>query len=466
MTDRLRVHWDFADLDATERRLRAALAEEATEEGRAEVLTQLARVDGLRSDIEAAELLLEEAAELAGTNATAAARIDLERGRLRRSEGDRRKAHPLFESAFGTATAAEEWFIAADAAHMAALAAPDREGFAVWTERGLALASDHAAAAYWAGPLLNNLGWERYEAGELEQALDAFERALRAREDDPADQHAIALARYAVGKTLRALGRYHDAIPLLEQAVALAAREGRPDGWFHEELAEGYAAVGRVDEAREQARHALPLLDVADPSFSEDAERSSRLRALASGNAARRVPDGNLRTALLVAVPEAASVVDGWRERTCHAKPSAGIPAHVTVLFPFVPAADLTEALVDDLRRLFGRLESFPASLATTARFESVLYLVPSPAEPFVRLTETVVRAYPDYPPYGGAFDAVVPHLTVAEGDPATLDEAEHEILGSLPIATRAAEVELLVELEPDSARWEARAAFPLGDSP
>ena len=42
MTDRLRPHWDFDDLDATERRLRAALAEEASEEGRAEVLTQLA----------------------------------------------------------------------------------------------------------------------------------------------------------------------------------------------------------------------------------------------------------------------------------------------------------------------------------------------------------------------------------------------------------------------------------------
>lgn len=177
------------------------------------------------------------------------------------------------------------------------------------------------------------------------------------------------------------------------------------------------------------------------------------------------MPDADLRSALVVAVPEAAAVVDGWRERTCHAKPSAGIPAHVTILFPFVPASRVTRALVDDLRRLFGALESFPVSLATTARFESALYLAPYPAEAFVRLTEAVVRAYPGYPPYGGAFELVVPHLTVAEGDPATLDEAESDVVGSLPIATRAAEVELLVELEPDSARWAVHAAFPLRPS-
>ena len=57
--------------------------------------------------------------------------------------------------------------------------------------------------------------------------------------------------------------------------------EGRPDGWFHEELAEQYAAVGRVQEAREHARLAVPLLEAADSSFGADGDRSARLRALA-----------------------------------------------------------------------------------------------------------------------------------------------------------------------------------------
>lgn len=282
MADRLRLHWDFGDLDGTERRLRAALGEEASDAGRAEVLTQLARVDGLRGDIGSGDGILDEAAELAGSSGMARARIDLERGRLRRSSGTAEDALPLFESAFATASDAEEWFVAADAAHMAALAAPDRAGIVEWTGRGLELAEEHTEAAYWAGPLLNNLGWEYYEARQLADALAAFAGALVARERDPGNGEGIALARYAVGKTLRALGRSGEAVPQLERAAAWAVEKGRPDGWFHEELALEYAAVDRAEDARDQARLAIPLLEAADPSFAGDAERSGRLRSIAA----------------------------------------------------------------------------------------------------------------------------------------------------------------------------------------
>jgi tetratricopeptide (TPR) repeat protein len=245
VTDRLRALWDFNDLDASEARFRAQLDDEPSDEGRAEVLTQLARVDGLRGEFGEAELDLAEAQKLVGASAVAAARVDLERGRLRRSAGDREAALPLFESAFAAAVEAGEWFIAADAAHMAALATPERDGFLAWTLRGIDLAEQYGDASYWLGPLLNNLGWEYYEAGEHKSALDAFERALAARERDPGNRAAIEIARYSVGKALRALGRARQAIPLLEQAAAWAESEGAPDGWFHEELAEEYAAVGR-----------------------------------------------------------------------------------------------------------------------------------------------------------------------------------------------------------------------------
>ena len=281
MSDRLRDLWDFDDLDTSEERLRAQLAAETTDEGRAEVLTQLARVEGLRGVFESGEQLVVEAEELGAPAGVAAVRVDLERGRLRRSAGDREAALPLFESAYAKAVDAHEWFIAADAAHMAALAAADREGFVEWTQRGITVSEEREAASYWAGPLLNNLGWEYYDAGEHELALEAFERALRARERDPSNRAAIALAHYAVGKALRALGRSGEAILLLEQAVAWAEGEGAPDGWFHEELAEEYAAVGRPGDARAQARLALPLLRDADPSLADDAERSDRLQSLA-----------------------------------------------------------------------------------------------------------------------------------------------------------------------------------------
>ncbi len=46
-------------------------------------------------------------------------------------------------------------------------------------------------------------------------------------------------------------------------------------------------------------------------------------------------------TALVVAFPEAWPIVDGWRERTCLDRPSIGIPPHVTLVFPFVPAEEV-----------------------------------------------------------------------------------------------------------------------------
>jgi tetratricopeptide (TPR) repeat protein len=116
----------------------------------------------------------------------------------------------------------------------------------------------------------------------LPGALEAFERGLQARERDGTDGQAVEIARYTVGKALRALGRSDEAVPLLERAVAWAQTTGQPDGWFHEELAEEYAALGRDDDARAQARLALPLLLEADPAFAEDAERAGRMRALAA----------------------------------------------------------------------------------------------------------------------------------------------------------------------------------------
>ena len=279
MGDRLRPLWNFRDLDATEARFRALLGGD----DRAEVLTQLARVEGLRGDFPAGERLLAEAEERRDEGSAVAARVALERGRLLRSAGDPRAALPLFERAFEIALAAGEAFIAVDAAHMAALAVSDHHAIFGWTRRAMELAgeSDDAEVRYWLGPLENNLGWEHHGRGEYEAALAAFRRALEAREQRPEQPAEIELARYSIGKTLRALGRADEAVALLEQAVAWAQSKGEPDGWFHEELAEEYAALGRAAQAGEQARLALPLLLEADPGFEADEERSARLRALA-----------------------------------------------------------------------------------------------------------------------------------------------------------------------------------------
>jgi tetratricopeptide (TPR) repeat protein len=207
MVDRLRPLWDFDDLDASEQRFRAQLEQEESDAGRAEVLTQVARVHGLRDDFVGCAKTLDEADALAGSSAAARIRIELERGRMHRSSGASEAALPLFESAFTRASVAGEYYLAGDAAHMCALAVPNREAMEEWTQRGLELGEREPAAAYWSGPLLNNLGWSYYDSGEYERALEFFERALEVRERDPDNQPAIAHAREAVETTLEALGK-------------------------------------------------------------------------------------------------------------------------------------------------------------------------------------------------------------------------------------------------------------------
>jgi tetratricopeptide (TPR) repeat protein len=207
MGDRLRALWDFYDLDATEQRLREQMARETYDAARAEVLTQLARVEGLRDDFDACDRLLRQAESLAGSSAVAKVRIDLEHGRKLRSSGDPAAALPLFEAAFGSACRAGEYYFAGDAAHMCALAvSEDRAAMEEWTQRGLELGEREPDASYWLGPLLNNLGWAYFDAGEHEHALELLERALDARKRDHENEAAIAFAEEAVQTARDALG--------------------------------------------------------------------------------------------------------------------------------------------------------------------------------------------------------------------------------------------------------------------
>jgi tetratricopeptide (TPR) repeat protein len=269
MGDRLRPLWDFDDLDVSEARFRAQLELETSDSGRAEVLTQLARVEGLRGRFEDCDALLDDAQTLGG----AEARVLLERGRRERSSGRAGAGLAEFEEAFERARSTCDDVIAVDAAHMLAIVG-DSEA---WTARAveIAEASDDPGVRYWLGPLYNNLGWSRHEAGDAAGALEAFELALAARERDDPRPYEREIARYSVGKALRAVGRAGEAAAALEECVAWAAEAGVEDSYFHEELAEDYAALGRDADAQEQARRALEL------TAGDDSSRVGRLRELA-----------------------------------------------------------------------------------------------------------------------------------------------------------------------------------------
>ena len=169
-----------------------------------------------------------------------------------------------------------------------------------------------------------------------------------------------------------------------------------------------------------------------------------------------------METAVVVAFSEASPVVDSWREQTCEDRTSIGIPPHVTLLHPFLPAVAIDDDVLGQLRSLFSASPVFAVAFAEARRWPGMLYLAPEPPEPFARLTEAIVDRWPDYPPYEGIHDEVIPHLTVAYGDDPLLREVEADVSGKLPIRTTVREAVLLVERVPD-VRWETRERFALG---
>ena len=162
----------------------------------------------------------------------------------------------------------------------------------------------------------------------------------------------------------------------------------------------------------------------------------------------------------MIEVAEAAPAVDEWRRRYTYDGP-LGVPAHVTLLYPFVPAERLDEHVEARLAAVVGEAESFDFVLERTARFPQILYLAPDPPEPFLRLTEAIAAAWPEHPPYEGVHETVIPHLTVAESeDPALLDEIAGAVEPALPIRSKVSEALLLEEGE--YGFWQPRCRLPL----
>jgi 2'-5' RNA ligase len=159
-----------------------------------------------------------------------------------------------------------------------------------------------------------------------------------------------------------------------------------------------------------------------------------------------------VRTALVITVPEAEPHVGVLRSRYDTADDS-GIPAHVTLLFPFGDRED-------GLAELFAGFEPFQYSLTEVRRWPDVLWLAPEPAKPFMDLTRAIAQRYPEHPPYEGVHDEVIPHLTVAHRAEVP-PEVDAELRQRLPIAARATHIAQLEEFAPN--RWRERRRFQLG---
>jgi 2'-5' RNA ligase superfamily len=169
---------------------------------------------------------------------------------------------------------------------------------------------------------------------------------------------------------------------------------------------------------------------------------------------------------IIVFVPVAEPVVGSWRARY---DPSAaeGMPAHVTVLFPFRPPAALSGTDHQRLREIFGSIPAFACRFAEARLLPGgdVLYLAPDPDEPFRAMIRAVTAAFPEHPPYEGRvpLEAITPHLTVSDGaDPETMERIAAAIRPRLPIVQHVDAVHLMTL---DGPAWTTHGTYRLGEA-
>jgi 2'-5' RNA ligase len=170
------------------------------------------------------------------------------------------------------------------------------------------------------------------------------------------------------------------------------------------------------------------------------------------------------RTALVVVADAAEDILTPWRRRYDASAVERGIPSHITILFPLVPAAEVDDDALSGLRDVCGPLAPLGYELSRIETFPGVAWLAPDPAAQFHALIDRTLAAFPDRPPYGDTALEPVPHCTVGvTDDRQALEAMVAELrsgLGSVTPIRCEANVVSLLEEHPDGT-WSTRATFP-----
>ncbi|MFN8487614.1 MAG: hypothetical protein U0350_08495 [Caldilineaceae bacterium] len=274
--------WDYGQPAETEKRFRDLLATlEPASSAYQELLTQIARTQGLqRNFAEAHQTLDEVASHLTAQPLRVHLRYLLERGRTLNSSGHPDAARPLFLDAWEAASVAGEDFYAVDAAHMLGIIEPPAEQLA-WNEKALALAesSSDSRAQKWLGSLYNNIGWTYHDLQQDETALAIFQKALAWRTAQ-GQTNETRIAKWCVARILRALNRVTEALAMQQALQQEFAASGDADGYVHEELGECLLLLQQPEQAQPHFATAYQRLSQDPWLQANEKPRLERLQTL------------------------------------------------------------------------------------------------------------------------------------------------------------------------------------------
>lgn len=277
--------WDFdapAESESAFRELLPAARQADDAEYHVQLLTQIARAQGLQREYIGAHSTLDTALKmLSSETPVAQVRYLLERGRVFNSSGSRDRAKPLFLEAWDTGRELRAHVYAVDAAHMLAIADP--AAALTWNQAALEYAesSGDDRALRWRGALYNNIGWTWHERREYDKALAMFRKDFVFRAENK-DDNGARVARWSQARTLRSLGRHEEALAMQRELAIEFEQIGQVDGFVHEELGELLLLLGQRKPSKEQFSRAYDALSVDANFAANNQTRLQRIRRLSA----------------------------------------------------------------------------------------------------------------------------------------------------------------------------------------
>ena len=274
--------WDYSNPDQTEIKFREILLQiPENDPAYLELLTQIARTQGLQGKFDEARQTLDQVEKALDENPSRAkVRFLLERGRVFNSSGHADEARPLFEQASDLAKHLREDFYAVDAIHMLAIISPPESSLTLNLQAiQLAESSGQERARNWLGSLYNNMGWSYHDMGDYESALEIFEKAESFRRSKGSARE-IRIATWCIARTLRSLNRIEEALSKQMTLKAEFESAGGTDGYVFEEIGECLLALNREDEARPYFAKAYEILSQGEFLVEQEPDRIARLKKL------------------------------------------------------------------------------------------------------------------------------------------------------------------------------------------
>lgn len=283
--------WDYQHPDSTEivfkeilNGLHSSTESSYDAEYHVELLTQIARAQGLQGEFKEAHATLDSAKIMLTDNMKIGhIRYLLERGRIFNVSGEWEISKPLFLKAYEFGTENGLDFYTIDAIHMIGIVEPPEKQLD-WNLKALQIAEETSdkSCEGWLGPLYNNIGWTYHDQGNYNEALQYFQKGYDWR-IEVGDQPGARIAKWTIGRCYRSLKRYKEALEIQNELRADIEEKDLPkDGYVFEELAELYLIEGDSELAAENFGLAYQELSKDRWIVNNQPERLNRLKKLSS----------------------------------------------------------------------------------------------------------------------------------------------------------------------------------------